>query len=111
MLIYLLCSYILTAVILMVLALLLYKLRLTEKVVSVVIIITYISASFLGGFLAGRKGKKRRYLWGLVMGVMYYTVFIILSLVIKGADVEISKTILTTLVLCCGGGMLGGMLS
>ena len=109
--IYLLISYAMTALILLVIAFLLYKMKLSEKIVSGGIILTYIAATFLVGYLSGKKMKKKRYLWGLGMGFAYYVVFIILSLIINRGDMEVSRTILTTLVLCMGGGMLGGMFS
>ena len=96
---------------LVILAFLLFKLKLSESVINGTIIIIYMAACFLGGFLAGKKMKKRKYAWGLLMGAAYFIVFMILSLIINKGDVEVSKTILTTMVLCCGGGMLGGMLS
>lgn len=109
--IYLVCSYAFTLVMLVILAFLLFKLKLSESVINGTIIIIYMAACFLGGFLAGKKMKKRKYAWGLLMGAAYFIVFMILSLIINKGDVEVSKTILTTMVLCCGGGMLGGMLS
>lgn len=111
LLIYLLCSYVLTLVILVVLAFLLFKLKLSEAVISGAIIITYTVSSFVGGFMAGKKMKRKKYIWGLLMGLAYYIVFVLLSLIINKGDVEVSRTILTTMILCCGGGMLGGMLS
>ncbi len=111
LLIYLLCSYVLTLVILVILAFMLFKLKLSEQVISGAIIITYMIASFVGGFLAGKKMKRKKYIWGLLMGLAYYIVFILLSLIINKGDMEVSRTILTTMILCCGGGMLGGMLS
>lgn len=109
--VYLLLSFMVTVVILLVISLLLYKLGISEKLVSGGIIITYIAATFLGGYLAGKKMKTKKYLWGLGMGFAYYVMFIILSLIINRGDMEVSRTILTTWVLCMGGGMLGGMLS
>lgn len=111
LLIYLLCSYALTLVILVLLAFLLFKLKLSEAVISGAIIITYTVSSFVGGFMAGKKMKRKKYIWGLLMGLAYYIVFVLLSLIINKGDVEVSRTILTTMILCCGGGMLGGMLS
>ena len=109
--IYLFLSYIVTALVLLVIAFLLYKMKLSESIVSGAIVLTYIAATFLAGFLAGKKMKTKRYLWGLGMGFAYYVAFLILSLIINRGDIELSRTILTTLVLCVGGGMLGGMLS
>lgn len=109
--VYLLISFIMTAVVLLIIALFLYKIGISEKLVSGGIIITYVAATFLGGYLSGKKMKTKRYLWGLAMGFAYYVIFIIFSLIINRGDMEVSRTIWTTLVLCMGGGMLGGMLS
>lgn len=111
LLIYLLCSYIVTAVILMLLALLLYKMNLSEKVIHMSIIITYVAASFLGGFLAGKKMKQKKYLWGLFMGLAYYIVLFLISLAVNQSFTEVADSVFTALILCAGGGMLGGMLS
>lgn len=111
LLVYLVCSYAFTLIMLVMLAFLLFKLKLSEGMINGTIIITYIAACFLGGFLAGKKMKKKKYAWGLLMGTAYFIVFLILSLILNKGDIEVSGTILTTMVLCCGGGMLGGMLS
>ena len=57
----LLCSYTLTGVLLLILAFLLFKMDLSEAVVSVGIIVIYILSCFLGGLLLGRKMKKQGY--------------------------------------------------
>ena len=55
LLIYLLCSYAFTLIVLVILAFLLFKLRLSEQVISGAIIITYMAACFLGGFWQAKK--------------------------------------------------------
>lgn len=107
----LLFSYILTGVLLAVLALLLYKMGLGEKTVSVSIIVIYVAATLFGGFVAGKKLKNRRFLWGLLMGTAYFIVLAAVSLVAGPRGVQMGNSFFTTLVLCAGGGMLGGMLS
>lgn len=111
LLIYLLIAYIATALVLLVLAFLYYKLRFSEDIVSGVIVLTYVVAGFLSGFLAGKRMKQKKFLWGLLMGVAYYLVLLVLSLVVNQGINDFSGSMLTTLVLCAGGGMLGGMLS
>ena len=61
----LLFSYLLTGACLLLLALLLYRLRLSEQVISVALIVIYVAAVFLAGFLAGKGMKNRKFLWGL----------------------------------------------
>ena len=51
----LLFSYILTGALLALLALILYKAGLDEKVVAVAMIVIYVGATFFAGFMAGKK--------------------------------------------------------
>lgn len=107
----LLFSYILTALLLAVLAFLLYKLSLGEKAVSIAIIVIYVAATFFGGFVAGKKIGSRKFLWGLFMGGVYFLVLAAVSLCVGKGGLQLGNSFFTTLVLCAGGGMLGGMLS
>lgn len=107
----LLLSYIVTALLLLLLALLLFKMGLAEQIVSIAIIAIYVAATFLGGFLTGKGFKSRRFLWGLVMGAAYFLVLLLISLLFNRADFQFDGKLLTTLVLCTAGGMLGGMFS
>lgn len=106
----LLFSYILTAALLLLLALLLYKLNLTEGTVSVAIIVIYVVATFFAGFVAGKKMQSRKFLWGLLMGAAYFLVLFLVSLAVNRSPDGLGDSFLTTLVLCTAGGMLGGML-
>ena len=76
----LLASYIVTGLLLLVLALLLYKLRLSESAVNVGIIAVYVVSCFLGGFLEGKMMKTRKFLWGSVCGLLYFTILAVISL-------------------------------
>ena len=107
----LLFSYILTGVMLALLAFLLYKLGLGEKTVSVAIIVIYVAATLFGGFVAGKRMGSRKFLWWLLMGSAYFLVLTAVSLCVGGAGIDVGTSFFTTLVLCAGGGMLGGMLS
>lgn len=107
----LLFSYILTATLLLVLTFLLYKLGLSEEIVSIAIIFIYVISTFFAGFVTGKKMQNRKFLWGLLMGAVYFLVLLIVSLIGNRASEEFGNTVLTTFALCTGGGMMGGMLS
>lgn len=107
----LLISYLLTAGLLLLLALLLYRFSLTEKIVSVCIIGIYIIVTFLAGFLAGKREGTRKFLWGLMMGCLYFLVLTLVSLIVNHSIAGLSVSFFTVLALCTGSGMLGGMLS
>lgn len=107
----LLFSYIVTVVLLAVLAFLLYKLGLGEKFVSGAIIAIYVLATVLGGMIAGKKMQTRRFLWGLVVGAAYFVILAVVSVIFDQGGIQVGRSFFTTLVLCAGGGMLGGMMS
>ena len=107
----LLFSYILTGALLVILAFLLYKLNLSEKIVSAAIIVIYLAATFFTGFMTGKKIRNRRFLWGLLEGCAYFLVLAAVSFAVGQGKTGIDTSFFTTLVLCAGGGMLGGMLS
>ena len=107
----LLVSYLLTAGLLLLLALFLYKFSLTEKIVSFCITGIYILVTFLAGFLAGKREGSKKFLWGLMMGCLYFIILTLVSLIVNHGMGELSSGFFTTLVLCAGSGMLGGMLS
>lgn len=107
----LLCSYTLTGVLLLILAFLLFKMDLSEKMVSMGIVLIYILSCFLGGLLLGKRMKKQKYVWGLLLGMGYFVLLIGIScLVERGFPMNFGH-LLTTLIMCVGGGSLGGMIS
>mgnify|MGYP001058924655 FL=1 len=107
----LLISYLLTTGLLLLLALMLYKFEMSEKIVSICIIGIYILVTFLAGFLAGKREGSRKFLWGLLMGALYFAILAVVSIVTSQGIGEISGNFVTVLILCCGSGMLGGMIS
>ena len=107
----LLVSYLLTAGLLLLLALFLYKFSLTEKIVSLCITGIYSLVTFLAGFLAGKREGSKKFLWGLMMGCLYFIILTLVSLIVNHGMGELSSGFFTTLVLCAGSGMLVGMLS
>lgn len=104
-------AYILTAGLLLLLAFILYRFGLSEKVVSVCIIAIYIAVTFLAGLLAGKREGKRKFLWGLIMGVLYFGILTVVSLVVNKGIEDVAGNMLTVFFLCAGSGMLGGMVS
>ncbi|MCM1101213.1 MAG: TIGR04086 family membrane protein [Clostridium sp.] len=107
----LLFSYILTAALLLLLAFVLFKMELTERPVAVAIIAIYVAATFFAGFVTGKKLQNRKFLWGCVMGTAYFVVLALVSLAVRQSPQALGNSFFTTLALCAGGGMLGGMLS
>ena len=107
----LLLSYLLTTGLLLLLALMLYRFGLSEKVVSVCIVAIYIIVTFFAGFLAGKREGNRKFLWGLLIGSLYFIILLIVSLIVNHGMTNVFGNFFTVLVLCGGSGMRGGMVS
>ncbi len=107
----LLASYIITGIFLIVLALLLYRFELNERIVSAAIVAIYVLSTFIGGFIIGKLVRVRRFLWGMSLGVIYFALLLLITLgVYRGLNGD-GANLLTTFILCAGGGMAGGMIS
>lgn len=102
-------SYLVTAILIFVLAFVLYRMRPSRQVINIIVMFIYIIGSFLGGFLAGGKVKEKKFLFGLMMGGIYFAVLLLVSLLMNGGLEDGGLKLLTTFMLCAGGGMIGGM--
>ena len=107
----LLASFAVTAVLLMLLALLLLKFNLSESTVTVGVMVIYLLSCFLGGFLLGKGVGKNKFLWGLILGAAYFAILMLLSGVAGPGNFGGAARVFSTFLLCCAGGMAGGMLA
>ena len=107
----LLASYIVTGILLLVLTFFMYKFELNEKIVSAAIVGIYVVSTLIGGMIIGKLTKSKRYLWGMVLGIIYFVLLLLITLGVYRTLNEDSVSIVTSLILCAGGGMTGGMIS
>jgi len=107
----LLFAYIITAVLLMILSFALYKMQLQEGTVQIGIVVIYAVSCFAAGFITGKTEVKKQFLWGLLVGVLYFAVLLAITVLVKHSVEDIMGKGLTTFFICAGSGMLGGMLS
>ncbi len=103
--------YIITGILLLLLAFLMYRMELSEPVANGAIIAIYIISGFLGGFLIGKKVGVKKYLWGFLMGALYYGVLFLVGLLLhQSVDVD-AVHLISTMVLCLLSSTAGGMIS
>lgn len=103
--------FVISGLLLLLLALLLYKMDLSETVVKIGVVIIYVIAGVVGGFIMGKVMKEQKYLWGLAAGAIYFIALLLVSVVVKGGfEIDMTKVI-TTMILCGASGMAGGMIS
>lgn len=104
-------SFLLSVMLLFLLAFLLYKFHLSDTVVSAAVIGIYVLSNFFAGFLAGKTMGQQKYLWGLGLGGAYFCLLSLASLCCGRPPEEIGQGFAVTLFLCLASGMLGGMVS
>ena len=107
----LLASYIVTGILLLLLTMALYKMELNEKMVSAAIVAIYVMATLIGGILIGKMAKVKRFIWGLGLGVAYFALLLLITLGVYHPLNGDGANLVTTFILCAGGGMAGGMIS
>lgn len=107
----LLFSYIITAFLLLLLSFMMLKLDLPGAAISGGIIFAYIISTFIGGFFMGKKAEQRKFLWGFAIGVAYFVILLLVSLMLHRVSALPLGNLATAFIICGVSGMLGGMLS
>ena len=104
-------GYVVTFLGIVILAILLLMFQITENTVDVGILIIYILSGLSAGFIVGKRTESRRLLWGMVSGILYFLVLFMVSLILKQDMNDLGNDLTTTVLICVGSGMLGGILS
>lgn len=107
----LLASFVVTGALLLILAALLYKMGLDEQKVSFGILAIYVISTFIGGVIAGKIAGQKRFFWGMLTGVFYFLLLLLISFGVYRTFQGNATGVITTFLLCAGGGMMGGMVS
>ena len=104
-------AYIVTGVLLFGMAFAMYKMGLQERTVDFGVTFIYILATAIGGLVVGKCMKQKKFLWGCLVGALYVLIIFIASFIVTKGFASIANDGISTLLLCLGGGMLGGMIS
>lgn len=105
----LLVSYIFTGILMVLLAMILCKLDLSEPKVDIGIMLIYVMSTLLGGYGVGKLVEVQKYLWGMILGISYFVMLLIVTLCITKSLGD--ANIVSTLLICMGGGTVGGMVA
>lgn len=105
----LLVSYIFSGVLMVLLAMILCKVGLTESKVEIGVLIIYLISTVLGGYAIGKTVRVQKFIWGLILGISYFAMLLLVTLCINRSlgDIQIASTML----LCMAGGTIGGMIA
>ena len=99
-------AYIVTGLLLLILAF-----ALSENVVELGVVFIYLLSSAIGGFFIGKCMEVKRLLWGVLLGLFYAVLLLVLSLIVRGNAQGIIQSGLLNTLICLGGGAIGAFLS
>ena len=103
--------YFITGALLLLLAFLLFKLQLSEEIVTIGILAAYVLSTFVGGLYIGKKMQSKKFLWELAAGFLYFALLLLVSLAINRTLSDGAGNVVTTMIMCICGGTFGGMLA
>ena len=107
----LLLMYVVTAMLLFLLAVLVQRFNWDNNAISIGISTVYVISCFIGGFFVGKVQQNKKFIWGILIGLAYVIIMLVITLVVKHGFHSTVSAFVTNLLLCLGSGMLGGMLS
>ena len=107
----LLMMYIITGLLLVLLAFIVSKVQKEDLVAQIGVIAIYVISCGFGGYVIGKWKKQQKFLWCLLAGVLYVAVLLVIALVIQKGDLPHPIAMGTTAAICAGAGMIGGMVS
>lgn len=107
----LLSAYLLSGILLLGLAFVLYKLKIKEAQINTAVYVVYVVSCLIGGFFAGKRIGQRRFFWGMLSGLLYFVVLFAVSWILKDGGSFDTTRVLTVMACCLAGGTAGGMMS
>ena len=72
---------------------------------------SYVLSGGIGGFVLGKWKKRQKFLWGLLVGILYVATLLGAALWIQKGSLPPIPYMGTASAICIGSAMLGGMLS
>ena len=107
----LIAGYVITLLLLGLLAYIMRKFILDEKAVDNIIFGIYMAGSFTGAMLSAWMIKKRRVVTGIIYGAVYITVLVVIAAIMKKQAPDNSDNIAMSVAACVSAGAFGGFFS
>ncbi|MBR3762097.1 MAG: TIGR04086 family membrane protein [Lachnospiraceae bacterium] len=99
-----------SAVLLVLSAVLLEKLGLSAGQARILIYAVYIVSALAAGLIAGKWQRERKFMWGALAGTIWLVTVLVVSLFMNGTGIDATE-LFPAFACMVGGGMLGGMLA
>ncbi len=100
-------GYSITVIVFIIYAILLTYSNVSDKGMDVVVIITTIVSVMIAGYDCTKNSKSKGLLWGVLAGLLYSVILLIVSSLIDGEITFDGETIITILVAMASGGIGG----
>ena len=102
---------IVSVLLLLVAAFLVLKMSPSDVVIKAIVIGIYAISSFVGGYIMGKVMNKRKFLWGMLAGIIYFAIIIAAALLSDGRINQGTVGISAGFIASAFGGTIGGMVS
>lgn len=103
--------FICSAVLLAIMSIIIWKTNAGAGAASGCITVVYIISNFAGGFIAGKKSGKYKFLWGIAVSAAYFAIIVVAGVWFMGNALAVNPEIITGAMICIISGMFGGMLA
>ncbi|MGN0383006.1 MAG: TIGR04086 family membrane protein [Eubacterium sp.] len=103
--------FILTIMLVLIMAFIQYKMKLTGSQAEIGIKVIYIAVNLIGGFVIGKCMGSRGFFWGITIGLVYFIIVTAISAIITGSFASSLSNGVIFLAFCGISGMIGGMIS
>lgn len=103
--------YIVTALLLFLLALIVSRIPQEEQVLSIGVLFVYLLPTLISGYIIGKMKQSKKFIWGFCMGIAYYAILLAISILyVRGQNMDVIHFV-TSFCICVAGGTIGGMVS
>lgn len=109
----LIAGYIITIALLIIISICIcmYKMSLSNNIISICITAAYGISTFAGGLILGHIRKCNRLIWGILYGIIYFCILCVISVAInQGSGFDIASAA-KCIGICCACGGAGGFFS
>lgn len=103
-------SYIVSFILLLAFALVMFYMNVSDKTVGIFVICTYFFSTLFGGVSIAKSVKRRKFLWGIIIGGIYFAIIFLLSMIGNDNVSSAFSSIVIGTTISVLGGMIGGML-
>ena len=107
----LLFSAILFTLLIFFLAFLMYKTQWSDSTMSTLLIVSYCLSTFIGSFYFAKHTSKRRFLWGLLFGAIFFLLYAIIIVSFTFSSGFSMERLLSFFAFSLVSGCFGGMFS